>query len=87
MDESGWPDYFGYHTTPWVASKGVFVVMCLTVIGFRQRRIGTRGSDKGAKEEIKQAIRRQVLRSNEPLDELIVKFLSQERGHIVQTLI
>ncbi|RZB38920.1 Glyco transf 22 domain containing protein [Asbolus verrucosus] len=32
-----------------------------------QRRIGTRGADKGAKEEIKQIIKRQVARSNENL--------------------
>lgn len=38
------------------------------------------------KEEIKQAIRRQISRSNEPLDELCIKFLTQERGHILQAL-
>lgn len=54
---------------------------------FRQRRIGTRGSDKGVKEEIKQVIKRQISRSNEPLDELTIKFLTQERGNILQTLI
>lgn len=51
-----------------------------------QRRIGTRGSDKGFKEEIRQAIKRQVARSNEPLDQLIITFITQEKGHISQTL-
>lgn len=52
----------------------------------RQRRIGTRGSDKGVKEEIKQVIKRQISRCNEPLDELTIKFLTQERGNILLTL-
>lgn len=51
-----------------------------------QRRIGTRGADKGAKEEIRLAIRRQIARSNEALDQLMIKFISQERGHILQSL-
>lgn len=51
-----------------------------------QRRIGTRGADKGAREEIRLAIRRQIARSNEALDQLMVKFISQERGHILQSL-
>lgn len=53
----------------------------------RQRRIGTRGADKGAKEEIKQAIRRQIARSNESVDELLVKFITQERSQILQVLV
>lgn len=66
----------------------IIVKILLTfILYFRQRRIGTRGSDKGAKEEIKQAIRRQVLRCNEPMEELIIKFLNQERGNILQIFI
>lgn len=62
-------------------------IFCVLIFCFSQRRIGTRGSDKGVKEEIKLAIKRQISRSNEPLDELSIKFLTQERGHILQTLI
>ncbi|XP_066147308.1 integrator complex subunit 10 [Euwallacea fornicatus] len=52
-----------------------------------QRRIGTRGADKGAKEELKQAIKRQVARSNEKLDDLIINFLRNERALILQALV
>ncbi|KAL1505353.1 hypothetical protein ABEB36_004940 [Hypothenemus hampei] len=52
-----------------------------------QRRISTRGADKGAKEELRQAIRRQVARSNEKLDELLVNFLQNERPLILQSLV
>ncbi|GLV38018.1 Integrator 10 [Carabus blaptoides fortunei] len=51
-----------------------------------QRRIGTRGADKGVKEDFKQAMKRQVARSNEPIETLIVQFITQERIHILQTL-
>lgn len=51
-----------------------------------QRRIGTRGADKGVKEEIRQALKRQIARSNEPIDQLVLTFITQERGHILQTL-
>lgn len=50
------------------------------------RRIGTRGADKGVKEEIKQAIKRQVSRSNDALDQLIINFIMKERESILQTL-
>lgn len=51
-----------------------------------QRRIGTRGADKGVKEEIKQAIRRQIARSNEPINQLILQFIMQERNYILQSI-
>lgn len=38
------------------------------------------------KDALKFAIRRQIRRSNEPLDELSIKFLTQERAHILQVL-
>ncbi|KAJ8939787.1 hypothetical protein NQ314_010991 [Rhamnusium bicolor] len=52
-----------------------------------KRRIGTRGADKGVKEEIKQAIRRQIARSNERLDQLLISFVQNERAQILQTLV
>lgn len=50
-----------------------------------QRRIGTRGADKGVKEEVKQAIRRQIQRCNEPIHQLIVTFIDRERSYITKT--
>lgn len=49
--------------------------------------MSTRGVDKGVKEDIKMAIRRQVTRSNEPIDSLIIKFLTRERELIYQSLV
>lgn len=49
-----------------------------------QRRIGTRGADKGVKEDFKLAMKRQVSRSNEAIDKLIIQFITQERHSISQ---
>lgn len=49
-----------------------------------QRRIGTRGADKGVKEEVKQAIRRQIQRCNEPVHQLIATFIDRERSYITK---
>ena len=38
------------------------------------RRVGTRGANRGEKEEIKSAIKRQVLRSYEKLEEVVIGF-------------
>ncbi|XP_021913688.1 integrator complex subunit 10 isoform X2 [Zootermopsis nevadensis] len=51
-----------------------------------QRRISTRGTDKGVKEDFKLAMKRQVARSVEPLDNLIIKFLTSERDLLLQSL-
>ncbi|XP_071448135.1 integrator complex subunit 10 isoform X2 [Hetaerina americana] len=51
-----------------------------------QRRMSTRGVDKGAKEDFKMAMRRQVARSNEPLDALMIHFLTNEKDLLLQTL-
>ncbi|XP_022904242.2 integrator complex subunit 10 [Onthophagus taurus] len=51
-----------------------------------QRRIGTRGADKGVKEEVRQSIKRQVGRCNEALDQLICTFICNEREHLLQSL-
>jgi integrator complex subunit 10 len=48
------------------------------------RRIGTRGVDKGAKEDMKQIMKQQVLRENEDIDLLIIQFLKQEHLTIIQ---
>lgn len=44
-----------------------------------QRRIGTRGADKGVKEDFKQAMKAQVARSNESILNLIIQFITSER--------
>ncbi|KAJ8914953.1 hypothetical protein NQ315_002477 [Exocentrus adspersus] len=69
----------------WTSQGGQIHLDILPHLG--QRRIGTRGSDKGIKEEIKQAIRRQIMRSNEKLDELLINFIQNERTHILQCLV
>lgn len=50
------------------------------------RRIGTRGADKGVKEDFKHAMRRQVIRSNDPIDQVVTNFVLGERVHIAQCL-
>ncbi|XP_044756158.1 integrator complex subunit 10 [Coccinella septempunctata] len=69
----------------WTTQGGQITLEIIPHLG--QRRIGTRGADKGAKEEIKQAIRRQVARSNEKLDDMLFKFLTHERSQILQALV
>ena len=49
--------------------------------------MSTRGVDKGQKEDLRMAIRRQVARSNEPIDALIIKFLTRERELLHHSLI
>lgn len=51
------------------------------------RRITTRGADKGVREEIKQIMRRQAARDGiDSLDELLQKFILNERNAIKSTL-
>jgi integrator complex subunit 10 len=52
-----------------------------------QRRIGTRGADKNVKEDFKQIIKTQVLRSNEDVVGLITQFIEQEHVNLLQSLI
>lgn len=49
-----------------------------------QRRIGTRGADKGVKEDFKQAMKAQVARSNESVLNLMTQFISSERPYFLQ---
>ncbi|XP_026271877.1 integrator complex subunit 10 isoform X2 [Frankliniella occidentalis] len=51
-----------------------------------QRRISTRGVDKGAKEDFKSAMRRQVARSDEPVESLLIKFLTSEQDYVRRLL-
>ncbi|XP_032675087.1 integrator complex subunit 10 [Odontomachus brunneus] len=54
----------------------------------QNRRITTRGADKGVREEIKQIMRRQAARDGiDSLDELLQKFIVNEKNAILHTLI
>ncbi|XP_055545710.1 integrator complex subunit 10 [Wyeomyia smithii] len=57
----------------------------LTAAG-SSRRIGTRGSDRGVKEDFKQVIRQQIARCNEDLDDLIAQFLQQQHMALLQNV-
>ncbi|KAI8427843.1 hypothetical protein MSG28_002227 [Choristoneura fumiferana] len=52
-----------------------------------QRRIGTRGADKGVKEDFKQAMKAQVARSNESVLNLMIQFITSERSYLLQILL
>lgn len=48
-----------------------------------QRRIGTRGADKGVKEDFRQAMKAQISRSNESILNLIIQFINAERSYFL----
>lgn len=50
------------------------------------RRIGTRGSDRGTQNEFKQMIRKQMARSNEDIEPLILYFITHERNTLMQLI-
>lgn len=50
------------------------------------RRIGTRGADKGIKDEFKQLIRKQMARSNEDIESSILQFITQQRDLLMQLI-
>lgn len=52
-----------------------------------KQRAVTRGVNKGAKEDLKSAMERQMSRSDENLNQLLVQFFKQERDIIKETLI
>ncbi|XP_046417197.1 integrator complex subunit 10 isoform X2 [Neodiprion virginianus] len=53
----------------------------------QSRRITTRGADKGVREEVKQAMRRQAARDGiEPMDDLIQRFIVNEKNAILHSL-
>lgn len=51
------------------------------------RRIGTRGADKGVKDDFKQLIRKQFLRSSDDIEAIIVQFITQEHLCLVQNIL
>ncbi|XP_043469716.1 integrator complex subunit 10 [Leptopilina heterotoma] len=54
----------------------------------QNRRIATRGADKGVREEVKQAMRRQAARDGvDQLDELLQRFIIHEKSAILHSLI
>eukprot|EP00096_Caligus_rogercresseyi_P011007 TRINITY_DN4195_c0_g1_i1.p1 TRINITY_DN4195_c0_g1~~TRINITY_DN4195_c0_g1_i1.p1 ORF type:complete len:237 (+),score=50.25 TRINITY_DN4195_c0_g1_i1:44-712(+) len=50
------------------------------------RRVGTRGANRGEKEEFKSTIRKQVSRCHEDLDKIIIEFLNSNKDSIFQCL-
>ena len=48
-------------------------------------RLGTRGANRGEREDFKNAMRRQAARSHEPIEKVIVEFLTTETNLILQT--
>lgn len=71
---------------------GVLAIEKLNLLYFYKniidRRITTRGADKGVREEVKQAMRRQAARDGiDPLDELLQKFIINEKAAILHSLI
>lgn len=52
----------------------------------KPHRIGTRGQDKGVKEDFKHIIRQQIARSGEEIDVLVAQFIVQERMQLIQSI-
>lgn len=53
----------------------------------QNRRITTRGADKGVREEVKQAMRRQAARDGvDPINELIQRFIVNEKAALLHSL-
>lgn len=52
--------------------------------GAQTRRIGTRGADKGARDEFKAITRQQIARCNENVITLLANFISQEHLMLAQ---
>lgn len=50
------------------------------------RRIGTRGADKGVKDDFKHLLKQQIARSNEDIESLIVQFITQEHMVLAQNI-
>ena len=51
-----------------------------------QRRMGTRGANRGEKSEVKSLLKRQVARCHEDIDGLMVDFITTNRDSIFQCL-
>lgn len=67
----------------------MFCLPFLSIYEFiTDRRISTRGADKGAREEVKQTMRRQAARDGiDPLDELLQRFILNEKKALQHSLI
>lgn len=50
------------------------------------RRIGTRGADKGVKDDFKHLLKQQISRSSDDVESLIIQFLTQEHAVLVQNI-
>ena len=50
------------------------------------RRIGTRGADRGVKDDFKQIIKHQILRCNDNVEMVIQQFITEEHMSLVQNI-
>ena len=46
----------------------------------------TRWGDKGAREDFRASMKRQMMRNNENMQQLMIRFMTQERDSILQAL-
>lgn len=70
----------------WRACEVVLRLSSSSLTPTSQRRIGTRGADKNVKEDFKQTIKQQVLRSSEDVVNLTIQFIDQEQHNLLQNL-
>lgn len=54
--------------------------------GLGSRRIGTRGADKGVKDDFKQIMKQQILRCNDDIETIILQFITHEHMRLVQNI-
>lgn len=50
------------------------------------RRIGTRGADKGVKDDFKHLLKQQIARSSDDIESLIIQFFTQEHAGLVKNI-
>jgi len=66
---------------------GVSLEIALGSEVLQRSRITTRGADKGVREEVKQAMRRQAARDGvDPIDELVQRFILNEKAALLHSL-
>lgn len=80
------PDFLEEFTYIYTNESQVRLELSLPSSSSMTRRIGTRGSDRGIKDDFKQLIRKQMVRSNEDIEALIVQFISKERLNLMQNI-
>lgn len=71
----------------WYSHSGeVHLEFSPTQANLPSKRIGTRGADKGVKDDFKQIIKQQILKCNDDIESLIHHFITQEHMRLVQNI-